>query len=289
MKGIVLAGGTGTRLYPITRGVSKQLLPVFDKPMIYYSLSALMLAGIRDVLVITTPSDTPRFRDVLGDGSLWGINIRYAAQPEPRGLADALIVGREFVGTSSVSLVLGDNIFFGHGLSERFQKAASLESGAVIFAYYVKDPQRYGVVEFNSAGVAVSIEEKPESPRSNFAVTGIYFYDNTALDIAADLAPSARGELEITDVNRVYLGRAELQVEVLGRGMAWMDTGTHESLLQAGEFIATLQQRQGLQVACPEEIAWRQGYITDLDLERQAQSMPNSTYGDYLRELLVRR
>jgi glucose-1-phosphate thymidylyltransferase len=286
MKGIVLAGGTGTRLFPITRGVSKQLIPIFDKPMIYYPLSVLMLAGIRDIMIITTPGEAPRFHDVLGNGSQWGIHLTYAFQSEPRGLADAFLIGERFVGNDAVSLILGDNIFFGYGTTDRVQRAARLEDGAVIFAYYVRDPHRYGVVEFDSDGKVLSIEEKPERPKSNFAVTGLYFYSNDVVEIAKDLQPSARGELEITDVNKKYLETGRLGVELLGRGTAWMDTGTHEALLQASNFIATLQERQGLQVACPEEIAWRMGYIDDTALAGLAEEMRSSSYGIYLRELL---
>ena len=286
MKGIVLAGGSGTRLFPITRGVSKQLLPVFDKPMIYYPLSVQMLAGIKDILVITTPTDAPRFHDVLGDGGQWGIHLSYAFQPEPNGLAEAFLIGERFIGSDTVSLVLGDNIFFGYGTTDRVQRAAQIEDGAVIFAYYVRDPERYGVVEFDATGKVLSLEEKPVAPKSSFAVTGLYFYSNDVVDIAKNLTPSARGELEITDVNRAYLDRGALRVELLGRGTAWMDTGTHEALLQASNFIATVQQRQGLQVACPEEIAWRMGYIDDASLETLARTMGSSSYGDYLLSLL---
>ena len=286
MKGIVLAGGSGTRLYPLTLTISKQLLPVYDKPMIYYPLSTLMLAGIRDILVISTPHDLPRFEELLGDGSRWGVNFSYAEQPRPEGLAQAFIIGREFVGADNVSLVLGDNIFYGQGFGELLERAVSREEGATVFGYYVRDPERYGVVEFDGDGTVLSIEEKPKSPRSHYAVTGLYFYDNQILDIAASLAPSGRGELEITDANLAYLEREKLRVEVMGRGMAWLDAGTHESLMQSASFIETLELRQGLKIGCPEEIAYHRGYIDAEQLERLALTMSKNSYGQYLLELL---
>ena len=285
MKGIVLAGGSGTRLYPVTRGVSKQLLPVYDKPMVYYPLSSLMLAGIRDILLISTPHDLPSFERLLGDGSGFGVRISYAAQPHPGGLAQAFLIGRDFVGDDRVALALGDNIFYGHGFPEDLAVAAERESGATVFAYRVRDPERYGVVELDATGHAVSLEEKPLKARSNLAVTGLYFYDNRVLDIAANLAPSPRGELEITDVNRHYLEAGDLAVRVLGRGIAWLDTGTHESLLQASEFIGAVEQRQGLKVACLEEIALHMGYLGAADLLRLADELGKTEYADYLRRV----
>ncbi len=286
MKGIILAGGSGTRLHPLTLSISKQLLPVYDKPMIYYPLSVLMIAGIREILVITTPEDADAFQRLLGDGSKWGIELAYAVQPKPEGLAQAFLIGREFVGRDRVALVLGDNIFFGHGLSELLRKAAARAHGATVFGYRVSDPERYGVVEFDAGGRAVGIEEKPLAPKSNHAVTGLYFYDNNVLDIAAEVRPSARGELEITSVNQAYLARGELFVETMGRGIAWLDTGTFESLIQAGQFVQTIEVRQGLKIAAPEEIAWRNGWIDDAELARRAMELRKSGYGEYLTQLL---
>jgi glucose-1-phosphate thymidylyltransferase len=285
MRGIVLAGGHGTRLHPLTRGVSKQLLPVYDKPMIYYPVSMLMLAGIREILVISTPDQLPAFERLLGDGSDWGLRFEYAGQPEPRGLADAFLVGEEFIAGEKSCLILGDNIFFGQGLPEQLRRAAALEQGAVIFAYAVRDPQRYGIVEFDANGKVLSLEEKPERPKSNYAVPGMYFYDEGVVSIAKGLEPSARGELEITDLNRVYLERGQLSVEVLGRGVAWLDAGTHESLLQAGQFIETVQERQGMMISCPEEIAYRMGFIDRDQLRRLGESVAQNSYGDYLLRL----
>jgi glucose-1-phosphate thymidylyltransferase len=285
MKGIILAGGSGTRLHPVTHVISKQLLPVYDKPMIYYPLSTLMLAGIRDILLISTPQDTARFAELLGDGHQWGLNLNYGVQPSPDGLAQAFLIGRDFLGDAPSALVLGDNIFYGHGFSLQLQHAATLQEGALVFAYRVHDPERYGVVEFDDHGRAVSIEEKPAQPRSHYAVTGLYFYDSDVVPLAASLRPSARGELEISDLNRLYLESGKLKVRVMGRGMAWLDTGTHESLFEAGLFVQTVQQRQGLKIACPEEIAWRLGYIGTEDLERLAEPVRKSGYGQYLLAL----
>ncbi len=286
MKGIILAGGSGTRLYPVTHVISKQLLPVYDKPMVYYPLSTLMLAGIRDILIISTPQDTPRFADLLGDGRRWGLNLSYAVQPSPEGLAQAFLIGRDFIGGSPSALVLGDNIFYGQTLSQQLRRAAAKDKGATIFAYHVQDPERYGVVEFDSQGRAISIEEKPAKPKSRCAVTGLYFYDNNVAAIAATLKPSPRGELEITDLNRRYLEQGLLDVEQLGRGMAWLDTGTHDSLFEASMFIQTIERRQGVKIACPEEIAFRSGYISSADLEALAHPVRKSGYGQYLLSLL---
>ena len=285
-KGIILAGGSGTRLHPLTQVVSKQMMPVYDKPMIYYPLSVLMLSGIRDILTITTPHDSEQFKALLGDGSIWGLNLQYAVQPNPEGLAQAFIIGRDFVGADSVTLILGDNIYYGEGLSERLLALSKQDSGATVFGYYVRDPERYGVVEFDKDGKALSIEEKPENPKSSYAVTGLYFYDNQVLDIAKEIEPSPRGELEITDVNRVYLERGELEVEMLKRGTAWLDTGTHASLLDAANYIRIIEERQSLKIACPEEIAWHMGFITAEELLALAEPLKKSGYGQYLADIV---
>lgn len=288
-KGLVLAGGSGTRLHPVTLALSKHLLPVYDKPMIYYSLSTLMLAGIRDILIISTPQDTPRFEQLLGDGSMWGIKLKYAVQPSPEGLAQAFVIGRDFIGDHTSALVLGDNIFYGHAFGDQLKKVGQRSVGASVFAYRVRDPERYGVLEFDANNKVVSIEEKPSKPKSNYAVTGLYFYDNQVVDIATTLRPSARGELEITDLNRIYLERGQLNVEVMSRGHAWLDTGTHESLLEASQFIHTIEHRQGLKVACPEEIAFREGFIDAAQLKKLAAPLQKSGYGDYLMQVLRER
>lgn len=286
-KGIILAGGSGTRLHPLTHVSSKQLLPVYDKPMIYYPLSVLMLAGIRDILIITTPHDAPQFRHLLGDGSQWGMSLSYAEQPKPEGLAQAFIIGRDFVGNDPVCLILGDNIFYGHGLTDSLKRAARQTEGATVFGYWVNDPERYGVAEFNAEGQVIGLVEKPPEPRSNYAVTGLYFYDNQVLEMARTLKPSPRGELEITDINSLYLRQQQLRLEKLGRGIAWLDTGTHDSLLKAANFIQTIEERQGLKISCPEEIAWHQGWISSEELEAQAEPLRKSHYGEYLLRLLT--
>ena len=289
MKGIILAGGSGTRLYPVTQVVSKQLLPVYDKPMVYYPLSTLMLAGIRDILVISTPTDTSRFEALLGEGSQWGIRLSYKVQPKPEGIAQAFLVGREFIGSDAVALVLGDNIFYGHDLAQLLSRAATRKQGATVFAYPVKDPERYGVIEFDADGKAISIEEKPAKPKSRYAVVGLYFYDNAVVDIAAKLKPSTRGELEVTDVNRAYLARGALEVVPMGRGYAWLDTGTHETLLEASQFIETIERRQGLKIACPEEAAYRMGFIDAQQLKALAEPLAKSGYGEYLLRVVSER